>query len=89
MENLGLIINSEASTVMVDGFIVKVEIDLEVRIREAIELLFKFVRMREEANFERCLLVVISKMETLLYVFWSDVTLAPSGTFQPLSANLL
>lgn len=89
MENLGLIINSEASTVMVDGFVVKVEIDLEVRIREAIGLLFKFVRMREEANFERCLLVVINKMETLLYVFWSDVTLAPSGTFQPLSANLL
>ena len=89
MENLGLIINSEASTVMVDGFVVKVEVDLEVRIREAMEPLFKFVRMREEANFERCLLVVISEMETLLYVSWSDVTLAPSGTFQPLSANLL
>jgi len=39
---------------MVDGFVVKVEVDLEVRIREAIELLFKFARMREEANFERC-----------------------------------
>ena len=89
MENLGLIINSEASTVMVDGFVVKVEVDLEVRIRKAMEPLFKFVRMREEANFERCLLGVISKMETFLYVSWSDVTLAPSGTFQPLSSNLL
>ena len=60
MENLGLIVNSEASTVIVDG-VVKEEVDLNVTIREVIELLFRFAKMRDEGNFERWLYVVNSE----------------------------
>ena len=64
-----MIINSEALTVIIDG-VVKEELDLNVTIREVIELLFKFAKMRDEGNFKRWLYVINSKTEVLLlYVF--------------------
>ena len=76
MENLGLIVNSEASTVIVDG-VVKEEVDLNVTIREVIELLFRFAK--KAILKDGCMSLTAKRRSFYMFSSSDEVTLALSS----------